>query len=233
MLKIPIVCAYCGFSPPNKKDLTSDHIPPKKLFPKPRPANIITVPACRNCHANTSKDDEYFCLKISMRNDAQRNSAARTIAHELIGSLGRVQSIDFRRQILSDLRVANLRTASGLYTGQRVVAYDVDMVRIFKVLERIVRGLYFVETGKPLGLQNEVRSNAIEEIQQQTVFLEQLKQVIPSMAQGEKIGDDVFTYRYILVPNKQEFSAWIISLYNRVIFFSMTGPPLSNSTEPN
>jgi hypothetical protein len=56
MMNTPVACAYCG----STSELTDDHIPPKNLFPKPRPENIITVKACKICVKDTSKDDEYF-----------------------------------------------------------------------------------------------------------------------------------------------------------------------------
>jgi 5-methylcytosine-specific restriction endonuclease McrA len=68
------ICAYCG----SPDDLNKDHVPPKNLFPKPRPNNLIKVPACPICHSRqTSKDDQYFCLKILMREGVQSNPAAK------------------------------------------------------------------------------------------------------------------------------------------------------------
>jgi hypothetical protein len=39
-------------------ELTLDHIPPIGLFPKPRPANLITVPCCFKCNNKHSGFDE-------------------------------------------------------------------------------------------------------------------------------------------------------------------------------
>ena len=58
-------CVYCG----REAQLTSDHIPPKNLFPKPRPSNLITVPSCKRCNRSASKDDEYLRLVLVMRED--------------------------------------------------------------------------------------------------------------------------------------------------------------------
>ena len=43
-----------------KENLTSDHVPPENLFPKPRPSNLITVPCCNDCNGSYSKLDEQF-----------------------------------------------------------------------------------------------------------------------------------------------------------------------------
>ena len=79
------VCAYCGAS----GNLTKDHVPPKNLFLTPRPSNLISVPACKVCHENTSKDDEYFRLKISMRDDVSLNPEARAAWNTVFHSLAR------------------------------------------------------------------------------------------------------------------------------------------------
>src|SRR5713226_1536877 len=40
------------------ENLTRDHIPPKNLFPDPKPSNLITVSCCATCNSKFSKDDE-------------------------------------------------------------------------------------------------------------------------------------------------------------------------------
>jgi len=42
------------------KNLTKDHIPPKNLFPSPKPTNLITVWCCRKCNEKFSLIDESF-----------------------------------------------------------------------------------------------------------------------------------------------------------------------------
>ena len=81
-------------------------------------------------------------------------------------------------QVLSDFRHVNLKTPSGLYVGKRV-GYDVDLNRIRSVIQRIVRGLYFAESGNPLGLNNEVRVFGDEDLEEQpSEILQQLQQPI-------------------------------------------------------
>lgn len=51
------ICALCG----NTNVIGGyDHLPPKAIFQKPRPLNLITVPSCNKCNNNGSKDDEDF-----------------------------------------------------------------------------------------------------------------------------------------------------------------------------
>ena len=60
-------CYLCGkkASATPEGDLTRDHLPPKNLFPQPRPDNLITVPCCYACNNQAHKDDEYLRLGVS------------------------------------------------------------------------------------------------------------------------------------------------------------------------
>lgn len=215
------ICAYCGSS----DNLQNDHVPPKNLFTKPRP-ELITVKACKACHSVTSKDDEYFRIKICIRNDAYRHPEARKSADTIFRSLKRETARGLRNQFLADFRNLNLQTRSGIYVGKRL-GYNVDLVRIRRVVERVVRGLYFAESGKPLGLNNEVRVFTSEELEAQPKdILDQLKNTIlvPITAlQPKIIGKDVFFYRHHIAPEDPIVSVWVISFYKQVPFFIMTG----------
>ncbi len=217
------ICAYCGSS----DNLRDDHIPPKNLFPKPRPNDLIKVPTCANCHSSTSKDDEYFRIKICFRNDAGNHPSARANWGSILRSLNREQAKGFRKQILSDFRYVQLKTPSGLYVGKRK-GYNVDSRRIHRVVERTVRGLYFAESGNPLGLNNEVRVYSNEDLEGQPQdVMDQLKQtiLIPLATYPPKvIGNNVFLYRHQIVKENPLFSVWGVSFYGRVPFLTMTGP---------
>jgi hypothetical protein len=207
--------------------LSDDHVPPQNLFPKPRPNDLITVPACSDCHSSTSKDDEYFRIKICFRNDAGNHPGARANWGSILRSLNREQAKGFRKQILSDFRYVQLKTSSGLYIGKRN-GYNVELSRIRGVVERTVRGLYFAESGNPLGLNNEVRVYSNEDLEEQPQdVIDQFKQtiLIPLAAYPPKvIGNNVFLYRHHIVKENPLFSIWGVSFYGQVPFLAMTGP---------
>jgi hypothetical protein len=205
MTDIPIeyprdICAYCG----SIGELNSDHIPPRNLFPSPRQNTIITVPACVSCHYSTSKDDEYFRLKLCLRHDAGENPKARANWDSILRSLKRKEATGLRRSFYSDFRDVELQTPTGLYIGNRL-AYHVDMTRIRKVVERIVRGLYFAEHCKPLGLDNEVRIYTNEDLRNESAeILGDLKQTIllPLAAIAPKILDNKAFFIVFAFPEK-------------------------------
>lgn len=50
------LCYLCG----SGENLTRDHIPPKNLFPPPKPTDLITVWCCKKCNEKFSLIDESF-----------------------------------------------------------------------------------------------------------------------------------------------------------------------------
>jgi hypothetical protein len=226
----PHICAYCGSS----DNLTKDHVPPKNLFPKPKPNNLITVHACPNCHSKTTaKDDEYFRVKICLRYDAGQHKSARANWNSIFRSFHRPKAIGLKKQIISDLRYIDLTTNSGLYVG-KTLGYNVEMKRIRSVVERIVRGLYFTELKYPLGMTNKVRVYDKEDLELQPKDLvDKLKTtiLIPlSTLTPQVIGDDIFIYRCQIYDKNPIYSVWALLFYGCVYFFALTGPEIINTT---
>lgn len=66
--KMKELCVYCG-----SEANTRDHIPPKRIFSKPRPNILLTVLSCRKCNSSFQLDDEYFDVMLSMTENVQDN----------------------------------------------------------------------------------------------------------------------------------------------------------------
>ena len=66
-------CYLCGkkASQTAEGTLTCEHLPPKNLFPSPRP-HLITVPCCLTCNNQASNDDEYFRVALSAGYNANK-----------------------------------------------------------------------------------------------------------------------------------------------------------------
>ncbi len=223
------VCAYCG----SDHALERDHIPPKNLFPPQRPSNLITVPACSECHSDTAKDDEYFRMKVCFRDDAGDHPKARANWDSILRSLQREEAKGLRKSFLSDIHPVQLRTQAGLHVG-RGVASNIDPNRIRRVVERIVRGLYFAESCQPLGLSNEVAVHTDEDLELQSPeSLAELNRTIllPLASLTPKvIGDGVFTYRFQIMEEDPAVSVWALSFFEQVHFLCITGSDSMDSS---
>ncbi len=108
------VCVYCGCA---KAD-TADHVPPKLLFPVPRPSDLITVPCCRACNSSFQRDDQYLRAALLLRRDIADEPEAQAIMEAFFRSLERPQSYGFGKSFFDTMHMAEFRTTGGIYTGR-------------------------------------------------------------------------------------------------------------------
>ncbi len=214
------VCIYCGSGPP----LEDDHIPPKNLFARPRPSNLITVPACSNCNRQASKDDEYFRLVLTLRQDVSEHPDIAALLPNVIRSLKKPRKVGFRGALLKSLRNVPLATPGGIYLGQ-VGGYNVDLARLDRVASRIIRGLVYHELGIRLDEDYDVAVYSEDGLAHNDLpTLAELRKTILeplSIRPAKMIGNDVFEYRYSLTDRSDASSAWLLVFYGRIRFLGL------------
>jgi len=219
------LCIYCQSNPGE----TDDHVPPKSLFPKPRPSNLITVPACDQCNKSFKNDDEYF-LNIALEWAASESSDGRQIADNRLRSMKRKESRRFWQSLVAKTEPVEVRTPSGLYLANSLEV-RLDGGRIARTITRIVKGLYFEITKKPIPIGANVVSMQFSEFRRTCNDLPDMEQVIQAIPKfpGRFIGKDTFEFRYLIFNEASFFSVWFIQFYRRHGFIATTG--LSNSVE--
>jgi hypothetical protein len=74
-------CYLCGIAL-NEINRTRDHVPPRGIFAKPLPDNLITVPCCQPCNNGNHKADEVFRSIMSMA--YKRNPAGDKIWQRVV-----------------------------------------------------------------------------------------------------------------------------------------------------
>jgi hypothetical protein len=199
----PTECTYCGGRGP----FTRDHIPPSNLFPKPRPNDLITVPACGTCNHDASLDDEYFRLAITTGVDPAR--FPREFAHSLaaIRRLAQPRKVRFAGTMIAAVGSAQIHSPAGVYLG-RAPALQVQGARVLRVVARIIAGLYYHHLG--------VRLPAAHE--RETVYLPRpsspavrnlLAPLRTSIALA--IARGVLTYRYAVADDRS--SIWHLTFF--------------------
>jgi hypothetical protein len=215
------VCTYCG----GREELTNDHIPPKNIFPKPLPENLITVPACKKCNKDFQKDEEYFRLKICLSQQTGNNSPARINRETIIRSLGRSEAMGFKNKIISDINIIPFLKPKGVI-GPRL-AYYVDLNRIFRVVEKTVKGLFFHETGQRLYSPYEVKIYSDDTLEQcPPDVLDELKNTIIyplAKIQPKVIGNGIFEYRFFIAQEMPFVSVWVLTFFEQIPFLCITG----------
>ena len=218
----PDSCVYCGATAS-----TDDHVPPKNVFPKPRPSNLVTVRSCQPCNNGESKNDEYFRAILVMHEDAGSTPTGANCWQTVCRSLHRPEARRFTRSLANSLFELDDVTPGGLYLGTGT-AIKIDPSRINRVIERTVRGLFFKHFGRPMPFDDVVRSfsdytfkSYPESTQKQLGAL--VNQI--TSQKRHRIGDDIFEYSFMNVHDHDTTTAWAMRFYNSVYFVAMNVPP--------
>ena len=219
-LKPKKVCVYCG----SRKNLTKDHVPPKCLFAKPLPENLITVPSCRKCNKDASNDDEYFRLILANRRDVRDHPEASKTREKTARSLRYPEARGLTRAFLSGVRSLYFMNELGVI--EPGAAYFVEYNRIYRVASRIVKGLFWNETRECLPREYEVLARVdsdLPQIDQATkeMFYQALKE------EPRNVGREVFKYWFKATPEDKFASIWILLFYESISFFCFTDNPKS------
>jgi hypothetical protein len=205
-------CIYCG----NTENMTVDHIPPKALFPEPRPLNMMTVPCCRVCNESFSKDDEYFRLILVSCQSVSEDPAVQVVNEKLLRSIRKIEAPGLATLVNQSLHVVDVFSEGGIYLGY-APALKVDAIRFHRTLDRIAQGLFFLTHRYPIPKRYNLTC-VFNNIQ----FNFPVKFIKPFRGLWKPpitIGNNIFSYSYFLSfddPNGMLFIFWF---YGRLYFY--------------
>lgn len=205
------VCAHCGMP----GGATDDHIPPQNLYPKEsREPNqrLHSVPACRACNNSASTDDEVFKAMILSEAGANHYSQKHAL-DSLAGTLSQNRRL---WQYFEKSIEVYMPGADGLLPRQKVTF---PREPYFKVLERIVRGLYWRVFGRPLGIGTSV-SVLPRELQNDQWEL--IRSVWSSMTWGTLNGE-TFSFGYVEADDGS--TIWAMWFFKSVLAYAIAEPP--------
>src|SRR5262245_40510953 len=103
------VCVICG----EREATTRDHVPPKGIFPKPRP-QLVTVPACAQCNSGSSLHDESFRTYLALHVGAADQRRSRLFGNALSSMKHNRRLL---RRVLSSSHEIPFATPAGVYVG--------------------------------------------------------------------------------------------------------------------
>jgi len=132
-------CYLCGL-----RATTSDHIPPKSLFPKNFQYKGLKVPACNKCNNDTSKDDEYLRDVFSMTgwNKEARQVFLEGVKPSYTRLYARLQRVTKHQRILNSMEKIDIKTSNGIFLKE-VTGMKMKSDRVKNSLKKIIRGIYF------------------------------------------------------------------------------------------
>lgn len=195
----PTNCYLCG----SESDLTRDHIPPRNLFPEPRPSNLITVSCCGQCHSTLTLDDEAF--RVFAASLDKRSPAGTWIWKN------KVVKSSFKRSPKLKENVKNsLITIRDEQTGSVQNALKFDQRRAENYLTRITKGLIRYYYPKIDYSESHFK---IEHILPTKAVISTLGK----LAYDER-GDGVFRIWRGIVSDDCPESVWVYSFYDALLF---------------
>lgn len=196
------ICYLCG----STKNLTRDHIPPKNLFPSPKPTNLATVFCCKKCNEEYTLIDESFRVFVS--STLNRSKAGQWVwDNKVMGS-------SFKRSPKLKTATRNsLVPIKALINGQITPAtgmtYSVRKAK--KYLIRLVKGFtrYFnpeIDYSKAkFRVANIIPNQQIVDMLYQKFFY------------VEK-GDGVFRMWRMFAKGQEPMSVWVFVFYDDLMF---------------
>ena len=186
-------CCYCGGDA-----TTRDHVPHRALFPRPRPTDLITVPACESCNNVSSLDEEYFLHVLLSWRDA-KGPVIDSLRKQRFESKYLVEQRPPRRlaemaeRMLRSMEQRPLYSPAGLYLGD-ATTLTVDRNRFDRVLDKIARGLYFHTSNEKERIPAECAAEVIFNPGLETFENPDIKAIITA-SHGRSVGGQTFEYR--------------------------------------
>jgi hypothetical protein len=207
------LCAICGMSAAT----TKDHIPPQSLYPRPRDnkINLNTVPACAQCNNEASRDDEVFKVLVGI-DTGEHQSEPEKIVESLAKTIAR------NKRIADQVFASHHRTYANLSGAslQPAVVVTFDFSQYQRVIDRIVRGLHWMETGSAMPIKAAVQ--VIPAIQCEALIATDFMALM-HLLPLKKLNQETFAYRWHAPPEGEQ--VWGLQFFGRHTVFALVLPP--------
>jgi len=205
-----------------KPATTKDHIPPEAIFPNPKPTDLITVPACKQCNEGASLDDEYFRMVLATAN-SERPSASKIINQRIIKRARKRPAL--LQNLMREAIKVDVYSEGGIFLKQWP-AFRYERARVQKTVNKIVRGLFWLEQGYIMGNNYKVKNFVIylpSPNKNPPAPDEKLRAGILSLPR-KKVGDGkVFAYRCLIDPKYPGITGWFLEFFETTLIMIMTG----------
>jgi hypothetical protein len=162
-----------------------------------------------------------------MRHDAYGDPVAKKAWQTAYRGLKRIAKKGLALKLLADIKRVDAYQERGKYLGGRSIL-KIDYQRVEAVLKKIVRGLFYSVTGRPLPKHYEVRIFVLEGFDDAFWKDEKLTKwlQIGFAQEPHVIGENIFSYRYVFSTDDRSASIWVMEFYGYypVIAFAVPVP---------
>jgi hypothetical protein len=190
------LCCYCGVNIAT----TKDHIPPKSIFNKPRPSDLITVPSCNNCNNAASRIDEKFKAYLGMQVARYDEGGERLFKEGVISTVKK--NTKLKKTIFQSMKPVHTVTEAGVITGSAVAVQWENEVHD-TTIERIIKGLFYHHYERILPSGVNIKTYWFNK---------------PPIGHEDKlysnsIANGAFIYQYNVVDDFEFDSMWLFQFY--------------------
>lgn len=209
-------CVYCG----EQADVTREHVIPKGLFPKPLPANMITVATCFACNNGKSDDDAYLRDYLLADLATGDNALAQGLRFSKLKRSVQTNRSEVARSALTRAYPTPVHSPGGIYLGF-AYAVPVDAKRLEVTYTKMVRGIHHHVTKLHIPQNYEFQTTRVADHWVVHVWSEsQLRG-----AHAITLNPGVFACQYQLVTVNPFLSRWLLLFYNAILIEAFTLPP--------
>ena len=202
-------CIFCQ----NPAD-TREHIPAKQFFKEVPEKDLITVPSCFKCNKSYQRDEDFFRQFYTGMLMDRSKYATLLMDNEITRSIKRKPAL--AHQMFSQMQLVNVFTKSGIYVGKKTM-YKVsksDKIRIDKVINKIIQGLFYHEFKKILPKDWIVKIIWITPKVHKDLGLDKTEKTL----RWNIINEDIFAYGMSYVKDTFQ-SIWILDFFRIPVFY--------------
>ena len=200
-------------------------MPPRRFFPKPRPSDLITVPCCRKCNQLHGLNDELVGTGLLMRDDIKDYPGVDVLVDKVMRSFDRVQGRRIQQLYRESIEEVDLYTESGVYAGRGDI-HKISKEGLFGFVERLLRGLFYHEFKKRVPEAfRVVPSLSLERDREMQLGFASLV----GSGTVKSVGGRIFSYRWCEAVDSPMTSAWLMCLYERMLFGGLIVGPAADA----
>jgi len=209
------ICYICGDRAAN----TRDHLFPISLFNTPAPSNLPRrLLACEECNNGLSKDEELFRVFLAT-GMAYESNAGNRIWTERIRPALQGERKGLKPLIRSMVKKASVISKSGEHI-ENVHVLSMQREPINRVLSKIAKGLYYLDTQQVLPSEVEILTGY--HVENPDIFAPPLDDAIKS-AKKTVLGNGEVTYwRNTIKDNPEESLTWIRFCEDKIFLICTT-----------
>ncbi|MDD5686249.1 MAG: hypothetical protein PHE88_00250 [Elusimicrobia bacterium] len=202
------ICYLCGNMLSGKVD--KDHVPPKQFYAtrvrKKDSPNLFTLPVHRKCHEPYQIDEDYFVHSIAPL--TMESDTGSEIWKDIVCRRKRPAGSRLHKMVFKEFETR----PSGLILPYNKVLKRFNGERVWRVVWKITRGLFFKECGQFLPDRTPRINKIYSEGQRPDLEFEYIRNI---SSKGQYPA--VFDYKYIIIPELNKFHFWGMLFWDKLI----------------